>query len=87
MYYSENEEVIFQHKVFTISRLLNDAEIFDKYAKDIGIELDNDSEIFQEIEEFIVKKIDEMVAENIQNFEDNQYVYEPLLKDLEGALA
>ena len=75
------------HKIITISRLLNDAKVFDRYANAIGIELDNDSEIFQEIEEFIVKKIDEMVAEDIQNFEDNQYVYEPLLKDLEGALA
>jgi hypothetical protein len=71
------------HKIITISRILNDAKVFDRYANAIGIELDNDSPIFQEIEEFIVKKIDEVVAEYIQNFEDNKYVYEPLLKDLD----
>ena len=72
------------HKIITISRLLNDAKVFDRYANAIGIELDNDSEIFQEIEEFIVKKIDEMVKEDVANDEDDDGI---LLTDLEGALA
>ena len=47
-----------------LSELLNDNKIFDKFADLVGIELDHNSEIFHEIEEFIVDKLMEMHEEN-----------------------
>jgi|TARA_B100001939_G_scaffold11845_1_gene10303 hypothetical protein len=76
------------HKMITISRILNDAKVFDRYANAIGIKLNNDSPIFQEIEGFIIDKIDEMVKEDVANGKyEPSYDDETLLTDLEGALA
>ena len=47
-----------------LSELLNDARIFDRLAKSMELELDYNSEIFHEIEEFIIDKLDEMQEEN-----------------------
>ena len=47
-----------------LSELLNDARIFDRLAESMELELDYNSEIFHEIEEFIIDKFDEMQEEN-----------------------
>ena len=47
-----------------LSELLNDARIFDRLAEAMELELDYNSEIFHEIEEFIIDKFDEMQEEN-----------------------
>lgn len=43
-----------------LSNLLNENKIFKKFSDLSGVELNNDSEIFEEIEEFIVNKFIEM---------------------------
>ena len=51
-----------------LSELLNDARIFDRLAEATELEIDNNSMIFHEIEEFIIDKFDEMQEEiNNQN--------------------
>ena len=51
-----------------LGELLNDARIFDRLAEAMELELDYDSQIFHEIEEFIIDKFDEMQKEiNNQN--------------------
>lgn len=46
-----------------LSDLLNDAKIFDSFAEATGFQIDNNSMIFHEIEEFIVDKFQEMQEE------------------------
>ena len=52
-----------------LGELLNDARIFDRLAEAMELELDYDSQIFHEIEEFIIDKFDEMQKEinNLNN--------------------
>ena len=57
-----------------LSELLNDARIFDRLAETMELELDHNSEIFHEIEEFIIDKFDEM-QEEINN-QNNQKLWE-----------
>ena len=47
-----------------VAELLSDNKIFDKFSELVGIELDYDSQIFHEIEEFIVDKLMEIHEEN-----------------------
>lgn len=47
-------------RVEIVSNILNDSKVYDKIAKALGIELDNDSTIFREIEEYIVEQFYEM---------------------------
>ena len=83
MYYWADET----HKRYLISTLMQDSKVYEKYAKEIGIELNNDSPIFREIEGFIIEKIDEMFKEDVANGkyepcydeDDNEH----LLKDLD----
>jgi len=53
-----------------VSHVLNDTKAYIKIARVLGIEPDNDSMIFHEIEEFIVEKFHEM-QEEMQ--EQNKY--------------
>ena len=46
-----------------LSDLLNDAKIFDRFAEATGFQVDNNSMIFHDIEEFIVDKFEEMQEE------------------------
>lgn len=43
-----------------VSNILNDSKVYDLIGKALGIELDNDSPIFREIEEYIIEQFDEM---------------------------
>ena len=83
MYYWADET----HKRYWISTLLEDSKVYEKYAKEIGIELNNDSPIFREIEGFIIEKIDEMFKEDVANGKYERSHYEDddgtLLKDLD----
>ena len=47
-------------RIEIISNILNDSKVYDKIADALGIDNDNDSEIFREIEEYIVEQYDEM---------------------------
>lgn len=47
-------------RVEIVSNILNDSKVYDKIADALGIELNNDSDIFREIEEYIVEQYDEM---------------------------
>ena len=47
-----------------VAELLSDNKIFDKLSDLVGIELEYDSQIFHEIEEFIVDKLMEIHEEN-----------------------
>ena len=48
-----------EQQIETLSDILNESKVFDSYAIRTGIKLDNDSDIWSEIEEFIVDKINE----------------------------
>ena len=43
-----------------VSNILNDSKVYDKIAEALGIEIDADSEIFREIEEYIIGQFYEM---------------------------
>ena len=47
-------------RIEIVSNILNDSKVYDKIAEALGIKTDNDSEIFREIEEYIVEQYDEM---------------------------
>tara|TARA_R110001606_G_scaffold134921_1_gene271683 strand:- start:579 stop:860 length:282 start_codon:yes stop_codon:yes gene_type:complete len=47
-------------RVTSLSIVLNNNKIYNLISKVIGIELDYDSPIFREIEEYIVEKFEEM---------------------------
>lgn len=51
-------------KILTLSNILNNTKIWDKIADALDIELDSNSMVFHEIEEFIVDKLDEMIEDN-----------------------
>jgi hypothetical protein len=54
-----------------VSNILNEGNVFDQIGRVLGIEIDNDSEIFSEIEQFIVEKFDEMCGEVEWNVESS----------------
>jgi len=54
-------------KTGKVSDILN--EVYDKIGRALGVDMDNDSDIFYEIEEFIVKKYQEMQDE-IDDYEE-----------------
>ena len=47
-------------RIEIVSMVLNDTKAYDLIGKALGIELNNDSDIFREIEEYIVEQYDEM---------------------------
>jgi len=53
--------MFYQDDYQRVSMILNDTKAYEKIAKALNIEqVDNDSEIFHDIEEFIVDKFREM---------------------------
>ena len=48
-----------------VSNILNESKVWIKIERALGIEIDTDSGIFSEIEEFIVEKFEEM--ENLRD--------------------
>ena len=55
----EHEDIV------TVSNILNDTKAYTKIGLALGIEIDSNSEIFEEIETFIVEKFQEMKEENL----------------------
>tara|TARA_R110002072_G_scaffold17717_2_gene66835 strand:- start:118 stop:291 length:174 start_codon:yes stop_codon:yes gene_type:complete len=53
-----------EEKILTLSNILNNTKIWDKISNGLDIEMDSNSMIFHEIEEFIVDKLDEMIEDN-----------------------
>lgn len=47
-------------RIEIVSNILNDSKVYDKIADALGIEIDNNSEIFREIEEYIIERFEEM---------------------------
>ena len=53
-----------EEKILTLSNILNNTKIWDKISEALDIEMDCNSMVFHEIEEFIVDKLDEMIEDN-----------------------
>ena len=53
-----------EEQILTLSNILNNTKVWDKISKGLDVELDSNSMIFHEIEEFIVDKLDEMIEDN-----------------------
>lgn len=53
-----------EEKILTLSNILNNTKIWDKIAEALDIEMDCNSMVFHEIEEFIIDKLDEMIEDN-----------------------
>jgi len=47
-------------RIERVSIILNDTKAYDLIGKTLGIEIDCDSDIFRDIEEYIIEKFDEM---------------------------
>ena len=56
-----------EEKILTLSNILNNTKIWDKISEALDIEMDSNSMIFHEIEEFILDKLDEMTEDNQLN--------------------
>ena len=59
-----------QDRIYTISDVLNSSNIWRMLEVRIGIRLDTDSDIYHEIEEFILMKLEQMEEEN-QEYDDS----------------
>ena len=59
-----------QDRIYTISDVLNSSNIWRMLEVRLGIKLDTDSDIYHEIEEFILMKLEQMEEEN-QEYDDS----------------
>ena len=59
-----------QDRIYTISDVLNSSNIWRMLEVRLGIRLDTDSDIYNEIEEFILMKLEQMEEEN-QEYDDS----------------
>ena len=59
-----------QDWIYTISDVLNSSNIWRMLEVRLGIRLDTDSDIYHEIEEFILMKLEQMEEEN-QEYDDS----------------
>ena len=59
-----------QDRIYTISDVLNSSNIWARLEVRLGIKLDIDSDIYHEIEEFILMKLEQMEEEN-QDYDDS----------------
>ena len=59
-----------QDRIYTISDVLNSSNIWARLELRLGIKLDTDSDIYHEIEEFILMKLEQMEEEN-QDYDDS----------------
>lgn len=56
-----------ENQILKISNILNNTKVWDKISEALDIEMDSNSMIFYEIEEFILDKLDEMTEDNQLN--------------------
>tara|TARA_R100000234_G_scaffold113698_1_gene88321 strand:- start:2549 stop:2782 length:234 start_codon:yes stop_codon:yes gene_type:complete len=59
-----------QDRIYTISDTLNSSNVWRMLEVRLGIKLDTDSDIYHEIEEFILMKLEQMEEEN-QDYDDS----------------
>jgi len=59
-----------QDRIYTISDILNSSNVWRMLEVRLGIKLDTDSDIYHEIEEFILMKLEQMEEEN-QDYDDS----------------
>ena len=64
-----------QDRIYTISDVLNSSNVWRMLEVRLGIKLDTDSDIYHEIEEFILMKLEQMEEENqdYDNSDDWEY--------------
>lgn len=55
-----------EEQILTLSNILNNTKVWDKVSEALDIEMDCNSMVFHEIEEFIVDKLHEMIEDNQQ---------------------
>jgi hypothetical protein len=53
-----------EEQILTLSNILNNTKVWDKVSEALDIEMDCNSMVFHEIEEFIVDKLHEMIEDN-----------------------
>jgi hypothetical protein len=53
-----------EQQILTLSNILNNTKVWDKVSEALDIEMDCNSMVFHEIEEFIVDKLHEMIENN-----------------------
>ena len=53
-----------QDRIYTISDVLNSSNVWRMLEVRLGIKLDTDSDIYHEIEEFILMKLEQMEEQN-----------------------
>mgnify|MGYP007059462785 CR=1 FL=1 len=53
-----------QDRIYTISDVLNSLNVWQMLEMRLGIKLDGDSDIYHEIEEFILMKLEQMEEQN-----------------------
>ena len=56
-----------QDRIYKISDVLNSSNIWERLEIRLGIKLDTDSDIYHEIEEFILMKLEQMEEQNEEN--------------------
>ncbi len=54
------------NKILAISNILNDCKVWQKIEDSLSIDMDSNSMIFHDIEEFIMDKLEEMQEDNNQ---------------------
>ena len=59
-----------QDRIYIISDTLNSSNVWRMLEVRLGIKLDTDSDIYHEIEEFILMKLEQMEEEN-QDYDDS----------------
>tara|TARA_R100001440_G_scaffold7982_1_gene15465 strand:- start:1401 stop:1610 length:210 start_codon:yes stop_codon:yes gene_type:complete len=59
-----------QEQIYLISDILNESEVWGKIEKALDIELDSNSDMYSEVEEFILYKITEYIVEKSLNEEN-----------------
>jgi len=59
-----------QEQIYLISDILNESEVWAKIEKALDIELDSNSDMYSEVEEFILYKITEYIVEKSLNEEN-----------------
>lgn len=64
-----------QDRIYTISNVLNSLNVWQMLEMRLGIKLNNDNDIYHEIEEFILMKLEQMEEQNRDNDESDDLEY------------
>ncbi len=58
--FNENWEDPLENEIIAVSNILNDTGAYNQIGHALNMEIDSNSDIFREIEEFILEKYNEM---------------------------